>query len=267
MSYGASVPKLNDNLPNEDSFRKSENLIAVSDGAGGCGLFAGEWSEYLLRHIPRKRAITSFQEFDSWVDGIWEEFYDRYELVAKAGDGIFLNKFYNEGSCATVAAVWRVSADRCRWLAYGDSVAFKYDVKSRILEHSFTRLADFSRPPMLVSCKDPLIEDGLRLGDFKIDDDSVVFVASDALSHYVLMMYELANCGRYWDELEEESRLQSFNSALLHTAETMRFDFWQDVLSPLRESARKLSSFKSHIRSLLDRGLLDLDDTTVVFLY
>lgn len=105
------------------------------------------------------------------------------------------------------------------------------------------------------------------MDDFKIDEDSVVFVASDALSHYVLMMYELANCGRYCDELEEESRLQSSNSLLLHTAETMKFDFWQDVISPLRESAGKPSAFKSHIRSLLDRGLLDLDDTTIVFLY
>lgn len=40
MSYGVSIPKLNDNIPNEDSFCKSDNLIAVSDGAGGCGLFA-----------------------------------------------------------------------------------------------------------------------------------------------------------------------------------------------------------------------------------
>ena len=162
MSYGVSIPKLNDNIPNEDSFCKSDNLIAVSDGAGGCGLFAREWSKYLLRHIPRKRAITSFVEFDAWVDGIWEAFYNEYETVAKAGDGIFLNKFYNEGACATVAAAWRVSDEECRWVAYGDSVVFHYNRKSKSLEHSFTRLADFSRPPMLVSCKDPLVEEGFR---------------------------------------------------------------------------------------------------------
>lgn len=122
MSYGVSIPKLNDNIPNEDSFCKSDNLIAVSDGAGGCGLFAREWSKYLLRHIPKKRVITCFAEFDKWVDGIWEAFYNEYEAVAKVGDGIFLNKFYNEGACATVAAAWRVSDEECRWVVYGDSV-------------------------------------------------------------------------------------------------------------------------------------------------
>ena len=127
MSYGVSIPKLNDNIPNEDSFCKSDNLIAVSDGAGGCGLFAREWSKYLIRHIPKKRVITCFAEFDKWVDGIWEAFYNEYEAVAKAGDGIFLSKFYNEGSCATVAAAWRVSDSECRWVAYGDSVVFHYN--------------------------------------------------------------------------------------------------------------------------------------------
>lgn len=34
--------------------------------------------------------------------------------------------------------------------------------KSKSLEQSFTRLADFSRPPMLVNCKDPLVEEGFR---------------------------------------------------------------------------------------------------------
>lgn len=266
MSYGVSIPKLNDNIPNEDSFCKSDNLIAVSDGAGGCGLFAREWSKYLLRHIPRKRAITSFVEFDAWVDGIWETFYNEYEAVAKAWDGIFLNKFYNEGACATVAAAWRVSDEECRWVAYGDSVVFHYNRKSKSLEHSFTRLADFSRPPMLVSCKDPLVEEGFRCGAFHLDEDSVVFAASDALSHYVLMMYELANCGRFGEELAEEALRRSGNSALLRTAETVRFDFQADVLEPLLKAAEKESTFKTHVRSLIERGVLDVDDMTVVVL-
>lgn len=266
MSYGVSIPKLNDNIPNEDSFCKSDNLIAVSDGAGGCGLFAREWSKYLLRHIPKKRVITCFAEFDKWVDGIWEAFYNEYEAVAKAGDGIFLNKFYNEGSCATVAAAWRVSDSECRWVAYGDSVVFHYNRRSGLLEHSFTRLADFGRPPMLVSCKDPLVEEGFRCGAFHLDEDSVVLAASDALSHYVLMMYELANCGRFGEELAEEALRRSGNSALLRTAESIRFDFQADVLEPLLKAAEKESTFKTHVRSLIERGVLDVDDMTVVVL-
>lgn len=155
---------------------------------------------------------------------------NEYVAVAKEGNGIFLNKFYNEGACATVAAAWRVPDCECRWVAYGDSVVFHYNRKSGLLEHSFTRLADFGRPPMLVSCKDPLVEEGFRCGAFHLDEDSVVFAASDALSHYVLMMYELANSGKFGEELAEEALRRSGNSALLWAAEAIRFDFQADVL-------------------------------------
>lgn len=266
MSYGVSIPKLNDDIPNEDSFRKSDSMIAVSDGAGGCGLFARQWSKYLIRHIPKKRVITCFTEFDKWIDGIWEAFFNEYEAVAKEGDGIYLNKFYNEGSCATVAAAWRVSDCECRWMAYGDSVVFHYNRKSGLLEHSFTRLADFSRPPMLVSCKDPLVEEGFRCGAFHLEEDSVVFAASDALSHYVLMMYELANSGKFGEELAEESLMRSGNSVLLRAAEAIRFDFQTDVLVPLMKAAGKESTFRAHVKALTERGVLDVDDMTVVFL-
>ena len=65
-----------------------------------------------------------------------------------------LNKFYNEGSCATVAAAWKTNDEECRWIAYGDSVVFHYN------------------PPRLVSCKDPLDEEGFRSGVFHIDNAS-----------------------------------------------------------------------------------------------
>ena len=67
---------------------------------------------------------------------------------------VWLNKFYNEGSCATVAAAWKTNDEECRWIAYGDSVVFHYN------------------PPRLVSCKDPLDEEGFRSGVFHIDNAS-----------------------------------------------------------------------------------------------
>ena len=67
---------------------------------------------------------------------------------------VWLNKFYNEGSCATVAAAWKTNDEECRWIAYGDSVVFHYN------------------HPRLVSCKDPLEEEGFRSGVFHIDNAS-----------------------------------------------------------------------------------------------
>ena len=46
--------------------------------------------------------------------GIWEPFYNEHEERAKEGDGILLNKYYNEGACATIAAAWITGDKQCK---------------------------------------------------------------------------------------------------------------------------------------------------------
>ena len=93
MNRGVSIAKFNDHVANEDAFYSSDTCIAVSDGAGGCGLFANEWSDYLMKNLQKDKPIVSFQELDKWVDSIWEPFYNEHEERAKEGDGILLNKY------------------------------------------------------------------------------------------------------------------------------------------------------------------------------
>jgi len=266
MNRGVSLAKFNDKVANEDSFFATGNCVAVSDGAGGCGLFADEWSAFLISRLPKETPVCSFAELDAWVDGIWEQFYNGHEAMAKQGDGMFLNKFYKEGSCATIAAVWRTAAHECRWMSYGDSVVFHYSRKTDRLEHSFSRLPDFGNPPRLVSCKDPLEEEGFRSGTFQLDDSSAVFVASDALSHYILMMYELSRCNEYVDELRELQDQRSSNSQLLRVAAARRCDFVEDVLVPLQRASVSVQEFEKYVRHLHAQGLLDMDDYTMAWL-
>ena len=47
-----SIGKIGENLVNEDAAITKDNLIAVSDGAGGGGVFADMWSRYLVEHLP-----------------------------------------------------------------------------------------------------------------------------------------------------------------------------------------------------------------------
>ena len=70
-----SIGKIGENLVNEDAAIAKESLIAVSDGAGGGGVFADLWSEYLVEHLPDD-PIADFPAFDKWIDGIWELFYN-----------------------------------------------------------------------------------------------------------------------------------------------------------------------------------------------
>jgi hypothetical protein len=266
MSKGISIAKFNENDFNEDNIFVSDECIAIADGAGGCGLFADEWSGYLVRRLPKDKPITTFNELDSWVDDIWETFYNAHEEKAKQGDAMLLNKFYKEGSCATIAAAWRVAPAMCKWMSYGDSVVFHYSRKTGILEHSFTRLADFIESPSLVSCKDPLEQKGFHSGCFHLDDTSIVFAASDALSHYILMMYEVSREKDFSDELNEERMKMSSNSRFLQMAEILKFNFFTDVMITLEKAVISEDDFRSFVKRIHAHGLLDLDDYSLVFL-
>ena len=71
-----SIGKQEDGCINEDAAIARSNMIAVSDGAGGGGIFAERWSRYLLDNLPES-PILSAEELDLWIDGIWEPYYNQ----------------------------------------------------------------------------------------------------------------------------------------------------------------------------------------------
>lgn len=256
-----SIPKYGEKV-SEDAILVRNGLIAISDGAGGGGVFADRWSSYLVSNLP-DRPIRNFAEFDSWIDGIWERFYNEHEELAKSQGGLFLNKFYDEGSFATLVAVWKVSETECQWISYGDSVAFCYERAKGKLTHSFTRLADFNNPPYLISCKDPLNEKGFRTGTFKITDTSVVFCTSDALAHLILMLYEtgLKNLGshEYDAEIEEAINAETKNSQYIKLALNLNSNFDAKMKYWLKLSKSNMI-FRSGMANHRERLKLVADD-------
>lgn len=256
-----SLAKFEEGIVNEDAAIAKENVIAVSDGAGGGGVFAERWSQYLVGHLPDK-PIKNYKAFDKWIDGMWEPFYNDCEKEAKKIGGLFLNKFYDEGSFATLVAVWKNGT----WISYGDSVAFCYNCKTGILQYSFSKLLDFNNPPYLINCKDPLDENGFRTGQFKIDDDCIIFAASDTLAHYILMMYEVSHRDWYGEELIEAIDAQTKNSNFIKTTMRLRkIDFAKDVIQKL-ENCKYPKQLKLHIGRLKRWGFIGHDDYSLVIM-
>ena len=255
-----SIPKERD-IPNEDAVIARENVIAVSDGAGGGGVFADLWSEYLVEHLPDE-PITDYQTFDAWLDGIWEPFYNDCEEKAMQEGGMILNKFYDEGSFATLVAVWKDG----HWISYGDSVAFCYNRKTGKLQHTFGKIVDFNKPPYLVNCKDPSDEKGFKCGRFKMNGNCVVVAASDALAHYILLMYEVAHLDRYAKELQKAIDAQTKNSAFVKTVMRLRkIDFDERVIKKL-DNCKLPQQFETHIKSLRRWGFIAHDDYSLAIL-
>ena len=255
-----SIAKFDEGAVNEDAAQCTEKWIAVSDGAGGGGVFADKWSRYLVEHLP-DLPITDYQAFDGWIDGIWEPFYNDCEKTAEAEGGMLLNKFYDEGSFATLVAVWKEG----QWMSYGDSVAFCYDRKTGRLQHTFGRIVDFNKPPYLVNCKDPTDENGFKSGAFETDDESIVFAASDALAHYILMMYEVAHRDEFAAELQEAIDAQTKNSNFIRAAMRLKKLDFEEMLMYLLGRKHK-GHFKQHLKKFYREGLLGYDDYSLVIM-
>jgi hypothetical protein len=256
-----SIAKLGENLVNEDAAKATQEWIVVSDGAGGGGVFADRWSKYLVEHLPDK-PVTDYSIFDSWIDGIWESFYNECEEIAKREGGMLLNKFYDEGSFATLVAIWKDG----RWVSYGDSVGFCYNKNTDKLQHTFGRIVDFNNPPFLINCKDPSDEKGFKVGKFKVDKDCIVFACSDALAHYVLMMYEVTHQDSFREELLEAINSQTKDSNFIKTAMRLRkADFDKDVIGKLL-NCKNAGNFKRHLESLRKKGLIGHDDYSLVIM-
>lgn len=267
MKYkNISVSKPTKDGPCEDSSRSSERFIAVSDGAGGYGLFADKWSECLVSGLDSAKPIESFDVLDSYIECVWKPFYDKYEAVAKESDSFMLNKFYEEGSCATLAALW-IEKDMIKWMAYGDSVVFIYNKNSDSLNRSFGNLSAFTRNPDLISCSEPLSESAFTTGNQEKQDGDICLIASDALSHYIMMMYMCCHKNEYGLELEEASSTKDLNGDLVrHALQEPDFNFYTDIIVPLIESTGTEESFERYMTDLRERGLLDSDDYSLSYM-
>lgn len=263
-SRAVSIAKFELNAVNEDAVLCRDNLIAVSDGAGGGGVYAEFWSKYLVENLPDE-AIADFETLDNWIDGIWEQFYNEFEVKAQTVGGMFLNKFYDEGSFATLASAWRMPDNEVKWITYGDSVVFHYNKATGKLEYSILSLQEFNQAPYLINYIDPIKREGFKSGIFHIDDDSVVFATTDALAHYIIMMYMVSRKENFKDTLDEAMKCGTKNSNYIKMAlSKSKIDFYKDVI---RRLSLNTHNFRLHLEKLYKNGLIALDDYSVAIMY
>lgn len=262
-----SISKNEENVVNEDAALARDKVIAVSDGAGGGGVFADRWSQTLLENLPTE-PITTLEEMNRWMDGFADNFYAECEELAKEKGGLFLDKFYDEGSFATLSAVWRVSEKECLWLQYGDSVAFCWNRDSGLLQSTISTLKEFDLPPFLINTIAEISGKALRTGRFHVEPNSVVFVASDAISHLLLMLYAVENQEQlhYKEMIEQAMSAQTKTANLVRAAidEELSFRF---VIENLLSNDLTESDKQEFLYYLERRGLLSHDDYSLAYAF
>jgi hypothetical protein len=259
----ATCAKLNEpGRENEDAKCVREKAWAVSDGAGGTGAYSGAWASYLIKHLPEK-AFHDEKEINAWIGEIWEDFYSKYAKEAESAHYSLQNKFQEQGSAATLVALWHQENDYA-WASYGDSCLLYWSANQL---HFFPQSApkDFAESPFLLNWNDEnLQKEGFKKGLLVPKEGDSILLCSDALGLYLSCAW--ANSQGEESQLEalraEGGRLAEVASAFLG-ARSQKFSV---ALEELWEAVRTESTFQSFCKEKYNEKLLLQDDYSLIFI-
>jgi hypothetical protein len=250
---------------NEDAVLAEKYLVGIADGAGGVGLYASSWANKILSKIPKKR-ITNYSSFISWISSFWEEFYiDNLKKAER--DSFLLQKFENEGSFATLCVAWLSKKEnKLNYLVYGDTIIFKYNKITNALTvpNSFKNYNNFNRNPFLINWKDEnILEEGLETGEWGVESNEVVLIASDALGQFIYAYY-LAGIEEGKLTLENEISNQTKLASYITSIIKMPLGPFNKVLDELIISTYSEDKFRTLLHSWWVNKLIHRDDYSLI---
>jgi hypothetical protein len=258
---------------NEDAVFVSDDKkrFALSDGAGGTGVEAHRWSQYLLEKLP-ETPIKSFTELSAWQDSIWQSYFDTIQTDLENNAPHALDKFFTEGSSATLISVWlevKEKTKKAHIVSYGDSVICLFRAKAKEIKTNIQDLSVFLESPFLLNSNELPTEHGIyETWDIKKGD--VLLIASDTIGQFILSSYyilqEPEKHQKVFDVIKNSPvRFADIFQKLEDYYRLKSEENWQTVFSMIYESLISEMAFKTYTEALKGFGVMGLDDYSVAF--
>lgn len=170
---------------------------ALSDGAGGVGVFCGEWAKHLVSHCP-SLPLATLDALDNWITVIYEPFYEQWKKVVEEERTFLKDKFYLQGSAATLVAFWldtQQSTDvfKIHLLSYGDSFYYLRQGEQVQLPPQRSSIEQYQQNPCLLNWKDEKSPEkgfSYRCYDLAKDQAFRLILCSDAVGQCLLSHYQ-----------------------------------------------------------------------------
>ncbi len=170
-------------LPNEDAcWHPSPQQAALSDGAGGTGIACHHWAAALVQNLPQE-PIRHLEDLVSWLRPLAISFFEQQEKDLSLHQ---IGKLYQEGSSATLAAVWKVNT-RWHFFGYGDSHWFVFSPQHQLLLSAPYHSAEqFLGSTYLLNPITQPSPEAICTESWEAEVGNVYFLASDEIAKHIL---------------------------------------------------------------------------------
>jgi hypothetical protein len=275
IHLSCAISKKESEKPCEDAVHEralpNGYAFALSDGAGGTGIFANRWAKRLVESVP-KQPLHTIEETTQWLLGFSEEYISEIEHKVISNE-ISRTKFDLEGSYASFAAVWTYSSETQSqywfdWLTVGDSACFIYDKQNKTLKIQpyLENPIQFTYSPNLINCFDTNIpSESFCAGKKEPLNGKIVLLASDALAQFIYFQYLVRHNKTVLEEFQQKpSPLKGIVSNTLVSYNT-ELSF-EDLLYLLKGQLTDENNFKTFLYQLCDSHIIAHDDYSLIWI-
>lgn len=178
---------------NEDAISYRQNgkydIYALSDGAGGAGIFCGAWARFMVGN-QNNAPYTSNDHFSDWFLSVSKYFHDDISPSLTSYEPLVAQKFYEEGSYATLLFIWLHKETRKLYFTgCGDSTMFLFELKEdqyiTTVIFPINVQSTLDQPPKLLNWRKGFLND-LILSDHQCSSESYIMLCTDSMSRWVI---------------------------------------------------------------------------------
>lgn len=258
---------------NEDAIAYFEeplfDKIAVSDGAGGAGIYCKAWANHLVKNQLDK-PFDSKINAEEWFLSISESFYkENIESINKM-DPFILEKFIKEGSYATLFfAWWNKETNVFNYVGIGDTTLFVFskvnEIYNTILITPINEQNGLDDFPKLLNWNKELNYD-MSISEINLKPDDILIISTDSIARWIiyhLMVIETFET----QKILGESIVKSIDSNKLQNIKLSNpFKDLSDMLLKIENTVNKSETFfKNELEKSINGNLLEKDDFTIFF--
>jgi hypothetical protein len=256
---------------NQDFCAEKDGHFALSDGAGGYGFYASEWSEHLVKKaLERTTPFETKEAFINWFNELRQPFYQEYERIAESESAAnsqytnWLEAYKEEGSAATFISVKRVSETEVEVLAFGDSLAIQLNATFSCLNRTISALYQFTQNPDLLCSNEALTTpERVYLERWEVSPTDTLLVSSDSLGQLILMLVLFLGKEKP-DAAEELKKVKSSPYPLGNFLDEI--EKIEDPASVLERlvALEDEAAFSAFCKEYLEAKMLQMDDYSLI---